>query len=45
MAFIEYKGKKFEVDEDGFLLKFEDWNPDWVEYMAVPLRAKRPTGR
>jgi len=33
MAFVEYKGKKFEVDEDGFLLKFEEWNPDWVEYI------------
>ena len=33
MAFIEYKGKKFEVDEDGFLLKYEDWNQEWVEYV------------
>jgi tRNA 2-thiouridine synthesizing protein E len=33
MAFLEYKGKKFEVDEDGFLLKFEEWNPDWVEFV------------
>ena len=33
MAIVEFKGKKFEVDEDGFLLKFEDWNPEWVEYV------------
>lgn len=33
MAFVEYKGKKFEVDEDGFLLKYEDWNQEWVEYV------------
>jgi len=33
MPTIEYKGKTFEVDEDGFLQKFEDWNKDWVEYV------------
>jgi tRNA 2-thiouridine synthesizing protein E len=33
MAEITYKGKAFEVDEDGFLLRFDDWNPDWMEYV------------
>jgi len=33
MPTVEYKGKTFEVDEDGFLQKFEDWNEDWVEYV------------
>jgi len=33
MAILEFKGKKFEVDEDGFLLKFEEWSPEWVEYI------------
>jgi tRNA 2-thiouridine synthesizing protein E len=33
MAMIEFKGKNFEIDEDGFLLKFEDWGPEWAEYV------------
>ena len=33
MAEVTFKGKSFEVDDDGFLLKFEDWCPDWVEYV------------
>ena len=30
MAEITYKGKSFEVDEDGFLLRFDDWCPEWM---------------
>ena len=33
MAQIEFEGKAFEIDEDGFLLKFEDWAPEWVDYV------------
>ena len=33
MATVEYKGHSFEVDEDGFLQKFEDWNLEWVDYV------------
>jgi tRNA 2-thiouridine synthesizing protein E len=33
MAEVGYKDKTFEVDEDGFLLRFEDWSPEWVEYV------------
>ncbi|MCM0753756.1 TusE/DsrC/DsvC family sulfur relay protein [Desulfovibrio aminophilus] len=33
MAVVEFKGTKFEVDEDGFLQRFDDWNPDWVEFV------------
>ncbi|MBW2091793.1 MAG: TusE/DsrC/DsvC family sulfur relay protein [Deltaproteobacteria bacterium] len=33
MPIVEYKGNKFEVDEDGFLQGFEAWNEDWVEYV------------
>lgn len=33
MANVEYKGTNFEVDEDDFLARFEDWTPDWVEYV------------
>jgi len=30
---VEYKGKKFEVDEDGFLQDFNAWCEEWVEYV------------
>ena len=33
MAEITYKGKSFEVDEDGFLLRFDDWCPEWMDYV------------
>ena len=34
MATIEHKGKSYEVDEDGFLLKgAEDWDENWVDYV------------
>ena len=33
MAEVTYKGKSFEVDEDGFLLRFDDWCPEWLEYV------------
>ncbi len=33
MPVVEYKGKKFEVDEDGFLQKFDQWCEEWVEYV------------
>ena len=33
MAEVQFKGKTFEVDEDGFLLHFEEWSPEWLEYV------------
>jgi len=33
MAMVEYEGKQFDVDEDGFLLNFEQWAPEWVDYV------------
>ena len=33
MAEVQFKGKTFEVDEDGFLLHFEEWCPEWLEYV------------
>ena len=33
MAEVTYKGKTFEVDEDGFLHKFDEWCPEWLEYV------------
>lgn len=33
MAIVEYKGNQFEVDEDGFLQSYEQWNKDWVLFV------------
>ena len=33
MAEVSFQGKTFEVDEDGFLLRFEDWCPEWLEFV------------
>ena len=33
MAEISFQGKTFEVDEDGFLLRFDDWCPEWMEFV------------
>ena len=36
MASIEHKGKSYEVDEDGFLLKGQDeWDENWVDYVKT----------
>lgn len=33
MPTVEHQGKTFDVDEDGFLQSFEDWNTEWVDYV------------
>ncbi len=33
MAVVEFQGSTFEVDEDGFLLKFEEWTPAWIDHV------------
>ncbi|ACV69023.1 MAG: TusE/DsrC/DsvC family sulfur relay protein [Desulfohalobium sp.] len=33
MATVEFQGKTFEVDEDGFLQSFDMWAPEWVDYV------------
>jgi tRNA 2-thiouridine synthesizing protein E len=33
MSVVEHKGKKFEVDEDGFLAILDEWGPEWVDYV------------
>ena len=43
MATVEFKGKSFDIDEDGFLQKFEDWNPAWVEYVKESEGIKQKT--
>jgi dissimilatory sulfite reductase related protein len=31
MPVLEFQGKTFDVDEEGFLVNFSDWCPEWVE--------------
>ncbi len=35
MATVEMNGKTFEVDEDGFLLDYNQWCDEWVEYVRT----------
>lgn len=35
MKTIEFGGKIFVVDEEGFLQEFGDWCPEWVEYVKA----------
>ena len=33
MATVEYMGKTFNVDEDGFIDSYENWNEEWVQWV------------
>ena len=33
MAEIEFNGEKFDIDEDGFIQDFNQWNKVWVQYV------------
>ena len=33
MAVVEHKGKTFEIDEDGFLQSYDQWNKEWVDFV------------
>jgi TusE/DsrC/DsvC family sulfur relay protein len=33
MPAIEFKGHTFNVDEDGFIDDFNNWNENWVDYV------------
>lgn len=35
MPTLEFQGKQYEVDEDGYLLNIEDWNKDLGGQIAV----------
>jgi tRNA 2-thiouridine synthesizing protein E len=35
MAELEFKGKKFDVDEDGFILDYSQFCDEWVEYVKA----------
>jgi TusE/DsrC/DsvC family sulfur relay protein len=34
MRTVEYKGNKWNTDEDGFIDDFKNWNKEWVELVA-----------
>jgi dissimilatory sulfite reductase related protein len=33
MATVEFEGNTFNVDEDGFIDNFANWNNSWVKYV------------
>ena len=33
MPTVEFEGSTFNVDEDGFIDNFENWNESWVRYV------------
>jgi tRNA 2-thiouridine synthesizing protein E len=33
MPNVEFKGKTFEIDEDGFLANLDQWSQEWVDYV------------
>ncbi|MBW2220655.1 MAG: TusE/DsrC/DsvC family sulfur relay protein [Deltaproteobacteria bacterium] len=33
MPEVEFGGKSFSVDEDGFIDNFESWCPEWVQHV------------
>jgi dissimilatory sulfite reductase related protein len=35
MPTIEFRDKTFLIDEEGFLQDFNDWGPEWVEYVQT----------
>ena len=33
MAAVEFQGKTFNVDEDGFIDDYKNWTPEWVQFV------------
>jgi len=33
MPTVEFMGKNFSVDEDGFIEDYANWCPEWVQYV------------
>lgn len=33
MPTVEFAGKTYDVDEDGFLTSLDQWDNDWVDYV------------
>jgi dissimilatory sulfite reductase related protein len=38
MPIVEFGSKVFTVDQEGHLLRFNDWDPEWVEYVRTAQR-------
>lgn len=34
MPQLEFKGKSYEVDEEGYLINLDEWNPELAEHFA-----------
>jgi len=35
MATVEFMGKTFNLDEDGFIDSFDNWSKEWGQYVKV----------
>lgn len=35
MTSVRHKGRTFTVDEDGYLVNFSDWGPEWVDHIRT----------
>ncbi len=35
MPTVEFQGNSFQVDEDGFIDDFNNWNTQWVDYVKT----------
>ena len=33
MPTVEWMGKTFNVDEDGFIDSYTNWSPEWVQWV------------
>ena len=45
MPEVEFKGSKWNSDEDGFIDDFKNWNKEWVEYVAGLEGVKEKIGK
>jgi sulfur relay (sulfurtransferase) DsrC/TusE family protein len=42
MATVEFEGHTFNVDKDGFLDDFNNWNEAWVRHVQAKVPVKWP---
>ena len=40
MPTVEFKGNTWNIDEDGFIDDFKNWNEDWVDFVKEKERIK-----
>ena len=41
MPTVEFMGKEFTVDEDGFIDSYENWSDEWVQWVKKELLGAR----